>query len=462
MSFVRRMYDNLPIKYPIDRAYFLLPDFVKYGLVYNKTYEYLEKAQWWSREKHEKVCMEKVKHLLIHSYEHTKYYKRIFDESGFNPYDFKSLYSMVSLPFLDRDIILKHYDELIADNIPLNKTYVDYTGGTTGNQLRFINEKQMQQVERAFVMQIWKRVGFHYGKDLLAVLRNDVLPDNIIYIKDVKHNRILFNNFELTDDNLNKIINTMQEMHIEFLHAYPSSAFALAKYIKRSGLKGKLSFKSILLTSENIYAGQRELIEEMLGGKCHSFYGHSEHAGIAWWCEQENLYHVDDEYGYMELVDENGSIIQTSGQRGEIVCTGLWNYAMPFIRYKTNDYASYCERQECSCGKHYRLLDDVYGRRTQEEIVKLDNTRVSITSLNLHSDVFDNVISYQMIQNIIGEIDFLIVRGSKYKELDESRIMNEYKSKLGKEFKIHIKYVDEIAKTKRGKHRYFVQNISKI
>ncbi len=459
MSYVRRVYDLIPFKYPVDKAYYMLPDCCKYGMTFNKNYKYLSRTQWWSREKHEEECLVNVRRLLIHSYEHTKYYKRLFDQCGFNPYSFKSFYDMEMIPFLDRDIISSHYDELIADNIPLTKTYVDSTGGTTGNQLYFLNEKRMKQIERAFVMQIWQRVGFHYGRDLLAVLRNDVMSVDVVYQKDVKHNRILFNNFNLTDDNLKKVVQTIHDMKISFLHAYPSSAINLAEYIKQNGLKGEISFKSILLTSENIYPGQKEMIEEMLGGKCHSFYGHSEHAGIAWWCKEGSLYHIDDEYGYMELVDNNGQLITEHSHMGEIVCTGIWNYAMPFIRYRTGDYAKYSVQQECPCGRHYRLLDDIYGRWTQEMIKKRDGTNISMTSLNMHSELFDNVISYQMVQNKIGEMDLLIVKGKEYKEMDELRLKKEYRDKLGEDFVIRIKYVDEIEKTKRGKHRYFIQNI---
>lgn len=458
MSFVRKVYDFVPFKYPVDKLYYMLPDGCKYGMTYNKNYAYLSGAQWWSKERHEEVCLENVRRLLIHAYEHTKYYKRLFDTCSFHPHDVKSLSDIEMIPFLDRDIISEHYNDLIADNIPLTKTYTDSTGGTTGNQLYFLNDKRMKQIERSFVMQIWQRAGFHYGRDLLAVLRNDIMPADVVYKKDVKHNRILFNNFCLTDDNLNKIVQIIKEMEIRFLHAYPSSATTLAEYINRNKLKGVISLKSVLLTSENIYPGQRELIEEMLGGKCHSFYGHSEHAGIAWWCESENLYHIDDEYGYMELIDDHGQTIKEHSQMGEIVCTGIWNYAMPFIRYKTGDYAVYSDIQECSCGRHYRLLDDIYGRWTQEMIKKNDGTNISVTSLNMHSDLFNNVFSYQMIQNKAGEMDLLIVRGCEYNIHDESRIIKEYKNKLGEDFIIHIRYVDEIEKTKRGKHRYFIQN----
>lgn len=445
--------------YPIDKLYFLLPDYIKYGSLYAKTTKYLENAQWWSREQHEEECLKNLKRLLIHAYEHTRYYKRIFEESRFDPYTINSMEEIERIPFLERDDILNYYDELIADNIPLSTTYNDSTGGTTGGQLYFLNEKKNRQVERAFTMQIWKRMGFHYGKDLLAVLRNDIIPEGRFYKRDFKHNRILFNNFNLTDDSLKMIVHTIRDMNIHYLHAYPSSATAVADYMKRNGLKGMLSLKVILLTSENIYPGQKEMIEEMLGGRCHSFYGHSEHAGIAWWCEKESLYHMDDEYGYIELVDNTGKSIAESGKYGEIVCTGLWNYAMPFIRYKTGDFAKYSENTKCSCGRNYRLLDEINGRWTQEMIKKEDGTCVSVTALNMHSEVFKNVINYQMIQDKPGEIELRIVVGEGYTGEDELQIEKEFGKKLGNEFRVSIRHVVQIEKTKRGKHRYFIQNI---
>ena len=58
-------------------------------------------------------------------------------------------------------------------------------------------------------------------------------------------------------------------------------------------------------------------------------------------CECSKNYHIFFEYGYFELVDENGNVIEDANKQGEIVVTSFEMTAMPLIRYKTGDFAEY-------------------------------------------------------------------------------------------------------------------------
>ena len=74
-----------PIKQGIKYAYGLIPFSIRYGKVFRDTYEFLQKSQWWSREKLEEYQMQQLAKLLTHSYENIPYYRRVFDERGLKP-----------------------------------------------------------------------------------------------------------------------------------------------------------------------------------------------------------------------------------------------------------------------------------------------------------------------------------------------------------------------------------------
>ena len=133
---------------------------------------------------------------------------------------------------------------------------------------------------------------------------------------------------------------------------------------------------------------------------------------------------------------------------------------MPFIRYKTGDYSSYAEEQNCKCGRQYTLLNDIQGRWLQEMLVRKDYSKVSITSLNMHSDIFRNIRNYQIIQDCPGELIIKIVKDENYSVNDEDKIKNEFIQKLGGDFCICFAYTVDIEKTKAGKHKYLIQNIA--
>jgi phenylacetate-CoA ligase len=60
--------------------------------------------------------------------------------------------------------------------------------------------------------------------------------------------------------------------------------------------------------------------------------------------------------------------------RGRVVVTGLYNYAMPFIRYQIGDVAVAGERP-CPCGRTLPVIAQVEGR-TRHAFVFGDGTRV--------------------------------------------------------------------------------------
>lgn len=460
MNIVKQMYRSSPkvITLPIDFMYGITPNSIKYGKRYNELKKFLDQSQWWSKEQHVAFQVKEMKKLLIHSFEHVPYYNKIFKEVGFDPYQFKYLEQIEVLPLLNKTIIQENFNELQADNFPKYRKMINTTGGTTGNQLKFYTEKNYNQKEWPFVELIWGRVGYD-NKSRVASLRNHIFKDEEIYRYDWKEKRLVLDNFKLSDENIKMMLDRLSKDRIEYIHTYPSAIVEICDYIRRSGYHNDYSLKAILATSENIYPGQKELIEETLNCRLFTFYGHTERACIAGWCEESDLYHVQTEYGYMELLDENNNVILEADKRGEIICTGFNNYAMPFIRYQTADYSSYAKDGMCGCKRNYKLLNNIEGRWTQEMLLSKDGSKISITALNMHSDIFKNIKQYQLYQDTIGKCIIKIIKTEQYSIYDEENIKKEFYNKMGSSIDIEIKYVEKLEKTQRGKTKYLIQKI---
>lgn len=453
------VYRKMPriIQFPIDYIYGAIPYSLKYGAIYRETKDLLSKSQWWSEEQHVLYQEGKMKQLLIHSYEHVPYYKRVFKECGFDPYTFKHLNEIEVLPLLNKNIIQENLHELIADNIKPSKIIKRSTGGTSGNQLVFYDEKDTDAKEWPFVESIWGRVGYN-AKSKVAALRNQSIKGNKPYIYSWKQRRLILNNFHTNDESIKAMLDKLCEDKIEYIHTYPSAILVLCEYIRRTAYHMTYAPKAILATSENIYPGQKELIESTFNCRVLTFYGHTERSCIAGWCEHSDLYHINSEYGYIELIDQSNKVITDTNVEGEIVCTGFNNMAMPFIRYQTGDYSSYADGN-CSCGRAYKLLNSIEGRWLQEMIVCKDKSKVSITALNMHSDIFKNVKQYQLYQDTVGICVMNIVKSDNYTAKDESAIRQEFLQKINGLVDLKINYVSEIEKTKAGKYRYLIQKL---
>ncbi|WP_245600353.1 hypothetical protein [Psychromonas arctica] len=246
-----------------------------------------------------------------------------------------------------------------------------------------------------------------------------------------------------------------------FLHVYPSSIYQLARFAKKENITFN-NIKAVLAESENVYPEQRTFVESVFNCRYYSSYGHSEKLVAAGECEHTADYHVWPTYGYLELLDENDNVITEKGQVGEIVGTGFINTVMPFIRYKTGDFAEYVGDYCEACQRHHLIIKNIRGHRIQENLVARDNSLISWTAVNMHDDTFDDVLQYQFYQDTPG-VAVIKIRASKvFSEESKQRIINNISNKLQHRIEVSVAQVDDIPLTERGKSIFVDQktNIS--
>jgi phenylacetate-CoA ligase len=99
------------------------------------------------------------------------------------------------------------------------------------------------------------------------------------------------------------------------------------------------------------------------------------------------------------------------------------------------------------------------GRWQQEKIITLKNSEISLTALNMHSDIFDNVFQYQFYQRETGKVTLRIIKSMKYNENDERKITKSFKEKFKDLVEFNIEYVNDIPRTQRGKHKFLISEL---
>jgi phenylacetate-CoA ligase len=190
-----------------------------------------------------------------------------------------------------------------------------------------------------------------------------------------------------------------------------------------------------------------------------SWYGHSEKVVLAAECEHSTDYHVWPTYGHFELLDETGHPVTKPGARGEIVGTGFINTVVPFIRYRTGDYATYVGDRCEACGREHIIIRDVLGHRTQEMLVARDGSLISWTAINMHDDTFRNVRQFQFRQDRPGLATLRIVSVNGFSEADRERLELNLRLKLDGRIVFNVELTDEIRLTPRGKTTYVDQRL---
>jgi len=429
--------------------------------VFKETYDFLQKSQWWSEDQIKVYQLNQLSKLLEHAYKNVPYYQKIFDIHGLKPKSIKSFEDLQKIPFLTKEIVQEKLNDLKATNYPDYKFSYLTTGGSAGIPLGFYEEKSISYAkELAYYNISLSRVDCNI-KDKTVILRGEIFPrgDKGKFWKRFIFNRILvLSSYHLTDKNLPIYINKIQKFKPKQIIAYPSSITLLARFMKKNNYDPFKTLKVIVCGAETLYDWQRNLLEGFFKCRVFESYGHAEQAVHAGACEKSNYFHFFPEYGIVELLDKNGNAVKKENELGEIVATGFKNYLFPFIRYRTGDLGVYTYKK-CSCGRKYPMVKKIQGR-IQEFIVTKNNRLISMTAINMHSEAFDNVKQFQFHQGKKGQVVLNVIKKSDYTEKDTEKIKLELGKKLGDDADLEIKFVDEIPRTDRGKHRFLVQKLS--
>ena len=455
---LKNIYGQLPsyLQNCIDEIWYCLPQDFKFGSAYSKMLNLLIEKDGWSKDKIDFWRNEEIRKVLIHAYNTCPFYNKHFKAAGFNPMTYRYIEDLENIPPINKDIVQDNLVDMLSNAFSSKDRVFLTTGGTTGKQMSFYNQRRVTFAkEKAFYDYLWSKVGYMAGKSEKVVLRNNVLKDRLWKYNYREHTWII-DTYHLTDENCRKIITKLNELKIEFFHVYPSAVLCLAEYMHRHNDYLLYTPTAIFATSENLYKGQREIIESAFNCRMMMSYGHSEMCSLASQCLSGDHYHIEEMYGYTELLDENQETIKKVGKKGEITATGFNNYVMPLIRYRTADYAEYGEEDNCGDG---RVLRNIDGRWLQEMLVTSQGNKISMTAINFHSDVFDNVKFYQFYQDAPGLVTMKIVKEKSYEAKDEHAIKEAMQEKLGKYLALAIEYVDEIEKAPNGKFRYIISKL---
>ena len=451
-----KIYDKIPdgVRGKMAKISNAVPLELLYGKDYREWKKFIQESQYWSDEQKETYELQQLRETLECAYYHTEYYRKLFDDCGFDVSTFRYKDQIEKIPYLTKKIIQENLESMVNRQIPDKTYHYVTTGGSTGIPMGFYVMNSDKFKESAFVNYMWGMVGYRHTAKT-AILRGAYLGDKGVYYQD--GNRLYLSSYHMTDEQMEQQYHVLERYKPEYMHVYPSAIYILSDYVCRKHLSPISSIKAVLTASENLYQHQREKIQDAFQCKVYDFYGHSEHACMAGACECSDKYHLYWQYGFTELLNSQGGKAKKDGEIVEVVATTYNNAVMPLIRYRTMDLAEYAEGR-CECGRNYQLLNRIEGR-LQELLVTSSGRHISMTAINMHDEVFDHVRQFQFYQDRVEECVLNIVKNEQYTEEDERSIYRKVKEKLGDELGLRIRYVDEIPKTKSGKYRFLIQKL---
>ncbi len=397
---------------------------------------------------------EKIRTLLIKSFNEIKFYRDLFESIGFDPNsDFNSLDDIEKIPILTKETARENQSNLINPNY--SDTSLEFrTSGTTGDKfVSYVSENQWI-VEQGIVWRHWKWAGYKF-RDKMAIIRSYVPEgeDEGLWKYERMRNFLFFSAYHLNAKNAKIYLDKIKDWNPKFLRGYPSSLYILAKMaekyeIRLDGLKG------ILTASETLLPHYREKIESVFGAKVFDWYGQAEATIVFTECEAHEGMHINSEYGFCELIKD------PSLDKGEykIVATNLNNFAMPLIRYDTGDVAVAEDQNKCSCGRTLPLIKSIKGR--SDDFLFGDDGR-EIPSVNLYTMMykFDEIVSFQFVQEKEQEV-ILKIEGTNITDEILDTLRNKMLKRFGADMKINIDTSGDFILSGEGKKNPIINRLN--
>jgi phenylacetate-CoA ligase len=341
------------------------------------------KTETLARERLEALQLAKLRYQCEWAAERSRWYRRRFQEEGFDPGQLRSVSDVRRLPLLTRDDWMASQEAVPPyGEIPTiggeGAIRVHTTSGTTGRgPLRALDSRK----DWAWIAEMWcygiwgcgvrpgdtsyiafgygSFIGFwglHYAMEKMGVLN---VPGGA----------------QTTEARVHQIV----DFGATVIASTPTYALRLAQEASQRGvdLRGS-AVERVILSGEP--AGSipqtKALIEEQWGAKAFDTAGMTEIGTImVFECEhQPGGTHIIEDNMIEEVIDPATMEPVAHGERGERVVTSFGRGAIPLIRYRTGDLVCKVPASTCSCGRGFDIYEGgILGRVDDMKIVRGTN-----------------------------------------------------------------------------------------
>jgi len=394
--------------------------------------------------------------LLEHAYFNTEYYNKIIEEAGVYVNRQVNLRNFRCIPLLTKEIVRNHMKELVSRDLGTRKWYYNSSGGSTGEPVRFIQDELYDKWRNATIKYYYENIinvdELRVKKILLWGSEREIFEHTLglkAKIINWLTNTKFLNSFRMTESDMERYIKIINSYKPDLIRGYAGSLYEICKFIEKKGINIHQP-KVVISSAEKLRKEMREKIESVFGVKVYDFYGSREVNGIAGECNA-GLLHIFMFNTYVEVLNKHGFHVK-EGEMGKIIVTTLHNYSMPLVRYEIGDTAILGPKN-CKCGNPLPTLKEVTGRIT-DHFIKEDGTMV-------HGEYFthlfylkDWIKAFQVIQEDYRKIRILAVLQGDINMAEKREIENKIKLVMGKDCNIVWEFVEEIPKTRSGKHLY--------
>ncbi len=430
---------------------------------YIRAFGYLQallRQSFWSREKLERLQEKKLRAMVRYAYGSSPFYNRWFKSAGVKPDDIRTRADLNLLPVVRKEEFVNYSSEFVSNDYDRSSLKVSRTSGSTGKPKLVWLSSSEDELRKAKHLRAQIALG-QRPWDKWATITT---PSHFGETSRLQRIFRFFGVFPLSVfEDVQTQITKLKQFEPDIVDGFSSSIFLLARDVKKNAIDS-IRPRFLVSGADLIGSDSRKFVEDVFAVPFYDQYATIEFERIAWQCKEKREYHIDADTLIVQFLGDDGEEV-SPGEKGEIVCTSLFNYAMPFIRYGLDDIGVKSDAVGCECGRNLPLMKVIEGRKCM--LIALPGGRVlaplAFTSSVLTFRQYSCIDLFRVIQK---RRDLIVFR-LKLKEpvADQSSFEREFvrhvRTMLGfaEELSVEVDFVDEIPLDKSGKFQLVISEV---
>jgi len=312
---------------------------------------------------------ELLRAAVAHGYQNVPFYRRVWDEAGFEPGSVQGIDDLRRLPIIAGRQVREavRSGELLARDVDPSQCTLFHSTGTSGVPLAVRRQALERRLWRVAGLRMLLEHGFRWWH---ATVQFDPPPGPLHILQQLGIVRTTWIPGTLP---LHDQLDRLRAARAQAVIGTPTRLRRICGAIEATG-GGVHKPRHVFSQGEVLDRETRATVRRVLGADPVSVYGLTELGYVAWQCEDHESFHVNAELFVVEVLRDGRPA--RPGELGAIVVTNLRGRTMPLLRYDTGDLAIAADGG-CPCGRPLPRLASIEGR--PQASVLLQDGRVVTT-----------------------------------------------------------------------------------
>jgi phenylacetate-CoA ligase len=401
----------------------------------------------------ERVQVKKLRRLLAFAYDNVPFYHEKLRGVGIKPTDVQKLEDIQKIPLTTKtEIQSTPLNSMVARNVNVEECVKSRTSGSTGLSVTTLASRETDRFNGTMVYRAYFKNGMRL-RDKMVVVK-DLSAHPVQYRSWVEHFGLMKTRYISVFDDPRGQAKFFNSEKPDLIESYPSSLAIIADFYEDIvTAKPHLVFT----LGEFLDKRSRETITRVFQTELYDYYASSEIGLISWECSQHSKYHTNADNVLLEFLGEDGEALAVE-ETGEIVCTNLFNYEMPLIRYNHEDMGA-AVAGSCSCGIKLPLMR-IEGGKKDDFLLSVDGRVIPPTIFFPYPfESFENIRQFKVIQEKREMLRIQLVTDAQLHPGIFDKAKKEIQRVFGKDMQVEFEIVPQLAKDSGGKLRKVVSKI---